>query len=154
MVLSNIRIMTLPFAITMALALVPVVPSPFSFWLALGAILLGPGWGIPRILFPRGVLTLPETLLIVILMSIFIDVAAFASLNAMGINLSIWVINIIILATTYASTIGAIIRDHSRRKAHISQADEPAWVSFALGMILGIVVVVGIGLVIQLYFLQ
>lgn len=130
-----------PVLITGMLYLLPFISPPFNYWLALVALLIGPGWGIPRILFPGRALSLPERLFITILSSIFIDTATFAILNSLKIPISKLVILIYIISLTYIVTLAATIFRPIDIDLSPSQSDEPAWLSFACGVILAALVI-------------
>lgn len=150
-IIPNMRILLGPLGITGAVSLAPLAPHPFGFWLALAAVLIGPGWGASRILFPRGVLTVPEELLVMILVSISVDTIAFAALNAFGILLTIPIITTVVLTSTYGSTAAAFIRDYgrSKRSSSLLRSDEPPWIEFVFGVLLSVVVLAGIAALLQ-----
>ena len=134
--------LSVPFAVTIGLAVLPFMPPPVNFWLALLALLIGPGWGVLHLLFPPRALSLPESLLILILASIVIDTVLFAGLNALGVPLTILVVASVILATTYISAILAIFWGRSKSKSIISNTAEPDWLFFLFGLILVLIIAV------------
>jgi hypothetical protein len=133
--------------VTLAVLLAPLVPPPFSFWLALAAALLGPGMGIPRLLFPAGLLTLPETLLIAGIAGLFLETTILAIVNTSGMLLSPIIISVAILAPTYLFVLAAALREryytYADEQATI-QADRPAWLPFCCGVALSAVLVGGV----------
>jgi hypothetical protein len=133
--------------ITLAVLIAPLAPPPFSFWLALAAALLGPGMGIPRLLFPSGLLTLPETLLIVGIASLFLVTTILAIANALGMRLSPLVISLAILAPTYMFVLAAALRE----RLYVYPTDQaaaaterPAWLPFCCGVALAAVLTGGV----------
>ncbi len=133
--------------VTLAVLLAPLVPPPFSFWLALAAMLLGPGLGIPRLLFPAGLLTLPETLLIAGIASLFLETAILAILNTIGVLLSPIVLSVAILAPTYLLALAAALRERFYTYADdrdMVQAEQPAWLPFCCGVALAAVLTGGV----------
>lgn len=138
--LIAIRTLLVPFAVTAAICLALFLPAPFDFWLALGVLLVGPGWSIPRLLFPSGIQTLPEKFLIIILTSLFIETVAFAILNALYVPLTIWSISLVILAANCGTTLAAFLWGPKQQIQSPHPQDEPAWSWFAGGVILVILV--------------
>jgi hypothetical protein len=132
--------------ITSAVLLAQLVPPPFSFWLALAAALLGPGLGIPRLLFPSGLLSLPETLLITGIASLFLETAILAILNAIGMLLSPLLISVAILAPSYVFVLAAALRQRMYVYAgerDMGRAEQPAWLPFCCGVALAAVLTGG-----------
>jgi hypothetical protein len=133
--------------ITLAVLLAPLAPPPFSFWLALAAALLGPGMGIPRLLFPSGLLTLPETLLIVGIASLFLVTTILAIANAIGMLLSPLVISLAILAPTYLFVLAAALREQLYvypTDQAVAATERPAWLPFCCGVALAAVLTGGV----------
>lgn len=136
--------------VTVAAFLAQYLPSPFDFWLALAVVLIGPGLGIPSILFPRGVLSAPETLFLNILASIFLLVGVLALLNAVNVGLNIAVITLVTLGLTYATFGCAMVRERSRKKAPpevvdaMRSVDYREWAAFGLGVLSAAAVTIGI----------
>jgi len=133
--------------VTMAVLLAPLIPTPFSFWLALAAVLLGPGMGIARLLFPAGLLSLPETLLFTGVASSFLETTILAIMNATGVLLSPLVISVAILAPMYLFVLAAALRErfyaYSPAQGTV-QTERPAWLPFCCGVALAAVVTGGV----------
>jgi hypothetical protein len=138
---TYLRIVLQLVLITLAVLLAPLVPTPWSFWLALAAALLGPGMGIPRLLFPAGLLTLPETLLITGIASLFLETTILAIANASGLLLSTLLISAAILAPTYTFVLAAALRVRyvPTSDQAMAQAEQPAWLPFCCGVALAAV---------------
>jgi hypothetical protein len=133
--------------ITLMVVVAPLAPAPFSFWLGLAAVLLGPGMGIPRLLFPTGLLTLPEKTLIAGIASVFLTTATLAIVNMFGVLLSPLVISIAILAPTYLLVLAAGLRERFYVYQDVqasAAADRPAWLPFCCGVALAAVVTGGL----------
>lgn len=133
--------------ITLMVLLAPLAPTPFSFWLALAAVLVGPGMAIPRLLFPAGLLSLPEKLLIAGIASVFLITATLAIVNMLGVLLSPLVISIAILAPTYLLALAAGLRQRFYVYGDVqlgASADRPAWLPFCCGVALAAVVTGGV----------
>jgi hypothetical protein len=133
--------------ITVAVLIAPLAPPPFSFWLALAAALLGPGMGIPRLLFPAGLLSLPETLLIAGIASLFLETTILAIANVTGMLLSPLVISVAILAPTYLFVLAAALRERLYVYPNdqvIAATERPAWLPFCCGVALAAVLTGGL----------
>lgn|SRR5262245_58518107 len=145
--IARIRPLIWPALITLAVLLAPLAPLPLNFWLALSAALLGPGLGVPRLLFPKRLLSLPETLLMTCIASMFLESAILAIVNVSGVLLSPIAIGAVILAPTYLLAIAAALRErfYAYPDAQVStQADQPAWLPFCCGVALAAVVAGGV----------
>lgn len=142
---NNLDFLAIPIIVTVAIIVAPVAPDPLCFWLSLFAILSGPGWGIPRILFSRRDLSLPATIFIVIIMSIFIDTVIFAGLNSLEIILSRFVVSLTVLSTTYISTIAALVFENNKKPlSQNSNNDQASWTTFGLGIVFALLIVIAL----------
>jgi hypothetical protein len=142
-----LRIVLQLVLITLAVLLAPLVPTPWSFWLALGAALVGPGMGIPRLLFPAGLLTLPEKLLITGIASLFLETTILAIANTCGILLSPLVISAAILVPCYIFTLAGALRERFYTYAEdqaMAQVEQPSWLPFCCGVALAAVATGGV----------
>jgi hypothetical protein len=133
--------------VTTAVLLAPLAPTPFSFWLALAAALLGPGMGIPQLLFPSDMLSLPETVLITGIASSFLETTILAMVNACGVLLSPLLISVAILAPMYVFVLAALLRERLYAYPAVEgavQVERPAWLPFCCGVALAAVVSGGV----------
>ncbi len=109
--------------VTLAVLLAPLVPPPFSFWLALAAMLIA---GIA---------------------SLFLETAILAILNTIGVLLSPIVLSVAILAPTYLLALAAALRERFYTYADdrdMVQAEQPAWLPFCCGVALAAVLTGGV----------
>lgn len=105
--------------VTLLVTLAPQMPSPIGFWFGLAAIGLGPGAGIPRMLFPRGALTPPEELLITLLCGVLLVSGILAVLNSLAVALTAGLVAAVVLTLTYLSNATALLVERARTREEV-----------------------------------
>lgn len=132
-------VLILPVIVGIAAFFIPYAISPVDYWLSLMILLCGPGSGVPVILFPQKMLLFPESLFIIILSSLVLDVSAFATLNAIGILFLPALVKLIILSMTIVTTVIALIRRSYSRPIAAQPVQTKEWLSFFFGLVIVIV---------------
>lgn len=130
--------LALPMLLTVAVLVASRAPAPFGYWCGLAAALLGPGLGVPRLLFPPATLSLPERIFIALLASMFITTAVLSGLNALGVVLTPLVIGTALLVPTYLTSLGGALRWRGQQPIS-STTEQPHWLAFGGGMLLAAV---------------
>src|SRR5947209_11551409 len=129
----------LPAIVTLLVLAAPVSPAPFGFWFALAAALVGPGSGVPSLLFPNGSLTVPEAWFVAVLCAVGIDAALLAGLNALAVPLSPLTVGAAILAPTYALNMLTYARNQHRERmgqsVELAGPDDYVWLFFFGGVV-------------------
>jgi hypothetical protein len=131
-------------AVGLLLLISPALAAPWGFAAAIAATILGPGHGVPEIVFPKGYLSTPERWLFTVLAGLAVMVSATFVLSRVGIQLDRSAVAVTILSLTTASSIANVVSKWWRHQADEESALGNTWHQpvffFGTGAVIGAMV--------------